>query len=325
MLDVEGGSSLAYTSMVDAVTGKIWHRQNQAQSDNNVYPFQGEITATDCGPKHAFEVTGATEAPRRRRRHGQLRGRHRGEALRPERPAARLGRPRHQPRDRVVHGGLDPGRLVLAPGLPLPEPDRAVHSPGQLRRLGHEQRPGPAGAGRRELRPALALLHRQPDPGLVGHEDARQLGDRLLGLRHRLHHPSGPFRNVAGPGPVGRHVHGRADAHHGREQRQHPRGVAQPATAPAAPRRRRSPRPASTPRSSPTRGTTPSCDPTQLHPGGNDIDQVVTNLFVAHNRMHDFSYYLGFTEENYNLQLDNLGRGGADGTTPRSATPRPAR
>ena len=28
----------------------------------------------------------------------------------------------------------------------------------------------------------------------------------------------------------------------------------------------------------------------------------MTNLFVAHNRMHDFSYYLGFTEENYNLQ-----------------------
>ena len=34
----------------------------------------------------------------------------------------------------------------------------------------------------------------------------------------------------------------------------------------------------------------------------------MTNLFVAHNRMHDFSYYLGFTEENYNLQVDNLGR-----------------
>ena len=29
--------------------------------------------------------------------------------------------------------------------------------------------------------------------------------------------------------------------------------------------------------------------------------------------MHDYSYYLGFTERNYNLQLDNLGRGGVDG------------
>ena len=41
--------------------------------------------------------------------------------------------------------------------------------------------------------------------------------------------------------------------------------------------------------------------------------------------MHDYSYYLGFTEANYNLQLDNLGRGGAGRATPRSATPRPAR
>ena len=39
----------------------------------------------------------------------------------------------------------------------------------------------------------------------------------------------------------------------------------------------------------------------------------MTNLFVAHNRMHDYSYYLGFTEANYNLQVDNLGRGGVGG------------
>ena len=50
------------------------------------------------------------------------------------------------------------------------------------------------------------------------------------------------------------------------------------------------------------------CDPTQLHPTGNDINAATTNLFVAHNRMHDFAYYLGFTEQNYNLQVDNLGR-----------------
>lgn len=55
------------------------------------------------------------------------------------------------------------------------------------------------------------------------------------------------------------------------------------------------------------------CDPTQLVPGGNDVDASVTNLFVAHNRMHDHSYYLGFTEDNYNLQLDNRGHGGAPG------------
>jgi uncharacterized repeat protein (TIGR01451 family) len=49
------------------------------------------------------------------------------------------------------------------------------------------------------------------------------------------------------------------------------------------------------------------CDPTNLVPGGNDIDASVTNLFAAHNRMHDWSYFLGFTEANWNLQQYNFG------------------
>lgn len=49
------------------------------------------------------------------------------------------------------------------------------------------------------------------------------------------------------------------------------------------------------------------CDPSVLQPGGNDIDAAVTNLFVSHNRMHDWSYFLGFTERNYNMQLHNFG------------------
>ena len=73
------------------------------------------------------------------------------------------------------------------------------------------------------------------------------------------------------------------------------------------------PRPASTRRPSPTRGTTPSAPRPQLLPGGNDIFASVTNLFASHNRMHDYSYYLGFTEANYNMQVDNLGRGGVSG------------
>ena len=55
------------------------------------------------------------------------------------------------------------------------------------------------------------------------------------------------------------------------------------------------------------------CDPLELRPGGNDIDASVTNLFAAHNRMHDYSYYLGFTEANYNMQVDNFDRGGVGG------------
>ncbi len=54
------------------------------------------------------------------------------------------------------------------------------------------------------------------------------------------------------------------------------------------------------------------CDPTVLaDPTRNngDVDAATTNLFVMHNRMHDFSYSLGFTEQAYNAQLDNLDHG----------------
>lgn len=40
---------------------------------------------------------------------------------------------------------------------------------------------------------------------------------------------------------------------------------------------------------------------------GNDLSAVTVNLFTMHNRMHDFAYFLGFTEKNYNLQLFNFG------------------
>jgi hypothetical protein len=41
-----------------------------------------------------------------------------------------------------------------------------------------------------------------------------------------------------------------------------------------------------------------------------DIDAARANLFAMHNRMHDWSYHLGFTEEAWNMQRDNFGNGG---------------
>jgi hypothetical protein len=38
-----------------------------------------------------------------------------------------------------------------------------------------------------------------------------------------------------------------------------------------------------------------------------DDSAAATNLFVMHNRMHDFSYFLGFTEQNWNGQSGNFG------------------
>ncbi|HEX8649767.1 MAG TPA: M36 family metallopeptidase [Pyrinomonadaceae bacterium] len=53
------------------------------------------------------------------------------------------------------------------------------------------------------------------------------------------------------------------------------------------------------------------CSPTALVAAGdrNDVDAATVNLFSLHNRMHDWSYFLGFTEQNFNLQNNNFGNG----------------
>ncbi len=52
------------------------------------------------------------------------------------------------------------------------------------------------------------------------------------------------------------------------------------------------------------------CDPSTLDsPQEADLEAATANLFGMHNRMHDWSYGLGFTETAWNLQHDNLGRG----------------
>jgi extracellular elastinolytic metalloproteinase len=59
---------------------------------------------------------------------------------------------------------------------------------------------------------------------------------------------------------------------------------------------------------------TSKCDPATLaSPEQVDIDAATANLFAMHNRMHDWSYHLGFTEATWNLQKVNTkpyGKGG---------------
>lgn len=53
------------------------------------------------------------------------------------------------------------------------------------------------------------------------------------------------------------------------------------------------------------------CNPsTYTNATRNDIDAATANLFAMHNRMHDWSYRLGFTETAWNAQRDNYGKGG---------------
>ncbi|MEV0614177.1 M36 family metallopeptidase [Nonomuraea sp. NPDC050404] len=53
------------------------------------------------------------------------------------------------------------------------------------------------------------------------------------------------------------------------------------------------------------------CDPAVFdQPGEADLEAAIANLNAMHNRMHDWSYRLGFTETAWNMQGDNGGRGG---------------
>jgi extracellular elastinolytic metalloproteinase len=55
------------------------------------------------------------------------------------------------------------------------------------------------------------------------------------------------------------------------------------------------------------------CDPAVFtSPQQNDIDAAIANLWAMHNRMHDWAYFLGFTEQTFNLQSFNFGLGGAE-------------
>jgi extracellular elastinolytic metalloproteinase len=59
---------------------------------------------------------------------------------------------------------------------------------------------------------------------------------------------------------------------------------------------------------------TSKCSPAAFDsPQRNDIDAADANLHAMHNRMHDFSYNLGFTENAWNMQDDNFGKGGLGG------------
>jgi hypothetical protein len=49
------------------------------------------------------------------------------------------------------------------------------------------------------------------------------------------------------------------------------------------------------------------CDPAVFNSAQrNDADAAVTNLFAMHNRMHDWAFHLGFTEETWNMQAVNV-------------------
>ncbi|MBI2245094.1 MAG: M36 family metallopeptidase [Nocardioides sp.] len=314
VLDVQKGSAFAYTLMVDGVTGAVLHRQNQAENSSDAFQFQGEITATDCGPQHEFELTdGNTKEIVAAASAVNVAN---DIVVKIFDPAGQLlvsGDLGTSPETATYSADSIPAGIYTVQVCPFPDPTAPFLPPGNyVAGVTTSDTAGPS-AGDAGFDPRWRYFTANPALDYSADTTPKNsvIGCWFPGSGCTT--PTGAFRNVAAPGPwdtVGGSGAGtmttignNANTHEAWASPLTPGGTEQ---APV----------------SPTRDyTTPftdawnnsGCDPAQLHPGGNDIDATVTNLFVAHNRMHDYAYYLGFTEENYNLQASNFGRGGVDG------------
>ena len=307
VVNASGGSSLAFTSLVDGVTGAVLARHNK--SDNFAYTntFQGAVPpGGDCGPKHVFELK---------------------DDLTRTINAVAVGVPAD---DFVVK--LFKGDTVLTTADTATNPEVATYSStsipagtyavqvcafdaasviiGQYALAVSTSDTAAPGAGDLTANPRWRYFAANPtldSPTQVPTNSIVGCWRAAAGCTA----PPTPLENIADFGPWDQlnlaptftTIGNNANTHEAWLSPLTPGGTAQA--------------PVSLTREYTTeftdRWNNSRCDVAELKPGGNDVNASVGNLFVAHNRMHDYSYYLGFTEKNYNLQADNGGRGGQGG------------
>jgi hypothetical protein len=311
VVDVEGGSAFAYTLMVDAVTGRVLHRENKVEHSSDAVPFNGEVTATECGPLHPFELT--------------------DDATRRIDVVASAANPLNDivvkivsPDGEVLTSGdllTSPESVTYAPGGTLPagiynvqicpfdEPTVPFVGPGAYAGVVSTSDQGGTGVGVPSPRWEYFLANPELDE-----DTAHVPANRVTGCwratgpdAEGCDTPPGSLENLAARAPWDHDfttnlptfttVGNAASTHEAWLSPLTPGGLFQ---APVSPTRDYNP-------SFTDAWQNSKCDPAQLVPGGNDIEASVAHLFVSHNRMHDYSYFLGFTEANHNMQQKNLG------------------
>lgn len=317
VIDVEGANTLAYTLMIDAVSGKVLHRENQVENEDDSTPYTGSFTPTECGPKHAVEITG--NATKQIVIVATALNAANDITLKLYAPGGAVLATQDlltSPEVLMYAADSIPAGSYAAQVCPFDSPDVPLLPPYNyamtVTTTDSEGAGGIATAGASNPRwryftanPTLDSPSQTPKNSVVGCWFKGGAGCTT---------PTGAFRNVAAIGPWDiltatggisslTTIGNNANTHEAWANPLAPGGLAQ---APVSPTSQYT-----------TKFTdawnNSRCNPLELTPGGNDINFATQNLFVTHNRMHDFSYYLGFNERNYNLQLDNLGRGGADG------------
>ncbi|WP_134741783.1 M36 family metallopeptidase [Nocardioides sp. 503] len=313
VVDAAGIPALGYTLMIDAVTGKVLHRENKVENSSDFFPFTGAITATTCGPKHPFQLT--------------------DNATRSVVAVASTVNAVNDIEVRI----FGPGDVLLATGDLGTSPETATYAapliaagtysvqvcpfaaptvpfvaPGNYAVAVTTSDQGAPGAADLTANPRWRFFPSNPELNFsAGHTPRSSVvGCWNAGSGCTLR--TGALANVQALGPWDfltasgtsslSTVGNNANTHEAWASPLTPGGTEQ---APVSATQDYT-------QAFTDRWNNSRCNPAELTPGGNDINASVTNLFVAHNRMHDYSYYLGFDERNYNLQLDNAGRGGAE-------------
>ncbi len=309
VVDVKGGSSFAYTLMVDAVTGKILHRENQVENSSDATSFSGEVTATDCGPQHPFELTDDNT-------------RQIAIVASAANPVNDIVIKLFGPDGQVLSSGdllTSPETLTYAPGGTLPagiyntqicpydDPTAPFVGPGSYAGVVTTSDEGGAQTSV-PFPPKWAYFTANPELNFdTEHVPQNRVTACWRANVEGCDTPPGSLENLAARAPWDHDfttnlptfttVGNAASTHEAWLSPLTPGGLFQ---APVSASREYTPEFTDAWQNS-------QCDPSQLVPGGNDIEASVAQLFSSHNRMHDYSYFLGFTEANYNMQQKNLG------------------
>ena len=325
VLDADGGDVRAYRSFVDARTGEVLFRSNEvkqaADGENGTGTFTGSTAdgANGCGNPHPVAVTGAYSI-------GAF-------------ATANL------PSDDIVLRLIGPGGSAVASSDTATARRRSTTRTTERRSPTGRTRSSSASSTIRRSRPAAT---RSATPAATsintaagtpacrqhprGSTPQRPAGDNRVAAASCSRRLRLGLNNTASRGPWDMEpADRRADVHHSGQQRPH-RGGGDVTAHPRPVRLHADVAHPCVRVPFENQWAQTKCDPTPLAvPGsGADVSAAVTNLFAGHNRIHDYSYFLGFTETNYNTQRQQLrqhapGPYPSGGATRRSATCRPAR
>ncbi|GAB3259052.1 M36 family metallopeptidase [Nocardioides dilutus] len=313
VVDVSGGSTLAYTLMVDAVSGAVLHRHNQVDNADGIAPFTGSTSAQGCGPLHPFTLTDDATKEIVAVSVGAPVDDHVVKLFDPNGNLLVAGDLGTNPEAATYQSTNIPAGTYNAQVCPFDDPTVPANVGPYEITVGWSSTAGPSPSNVM-LNPKWRYFTANPSLGSLG--SAAVPGNSNVGCwlpAAGCDVPTGALRNVSAPGPWDTISAGgtstqttsgnNANTKEAWASPLTPGGLFQ---APVSALREY------------TQAFTDAwdnakCSPSALVPGGNDIVASVTNLFASHNRMHDYSYYLGFTESNYNMQVDNLGRGGVGG------------